>query len=513
MKKRALFTIPISLLLIAVMATSFFLINIKPAAGNISSAQRLAEYTKPAVVRIVDYAVVQWQFNDNNPNVKAVFNQLKNQSIIGGSGSGAIISSNGYIVTNAHVVEFAKMKDEDIANEAFKQLVAIMADYFKEDYKVAYDYLVAYTQYTDIKKVTKVILPGGDILDGEIKSYGAPINEGKDVAVVKIEGKNLPTIPLGDSDDIQNQDNIWVSGYPAAGDSDLLSPDSSLVSSMNAGQISATSKKTEQGSPVIQINAAATHGNSGGPVINEKGQIIGLLTFRGDTVNGQEVQGFNFAVPVNTVKEFVNQAGVKNFKSDTDKLFKEGLDLYWGGYYKHALAKFEAVQRIYPNHSEIKQYIANSEKKMSSSKMLWSDYTTIFYIVDGVSGLLVIILLVFTFAFRPKQPAVAAGNANPIPAPVAPIVPEAPVAPVAPAAPAGPTASVPPVAHEAPTAAPPAPAAPVAPAVPPTTPAGPPVSENTLSNLTKDGKIDIQEILLALQEHQEKQKKKEKGEE
>ncbi|MFF2446596.1 S1C family serine protease [Neobacillus sp. NPDC058068] len=508
MKKRALFTIPISLLLIAVMVTSFFLINIKPATGNISSAQRLAEYTKPAVVRIVDYAVVQWQFNDNNPDVKAVFNQLKNQTIIGGSGSGAIISSNGYIVTNAHVVEFAKMKDEDIANEAFKQLVAIMADYFKEDYQVAYDYLVSYTQYSDIKKATKVILPGGDILDGEIKSYGAPINEGKDVAVVKIEGKNLPTIPLGDSDDIQNQDNIWVSGYPAAGDSDLLSPDSSLVSSMTAGQISATSKKTEQGSPVIQINAAATHGNSGGPVINEKGQIIGLLTFRGDTVNGQEVQGFNFAVPVNTVKEFVNQAGVKNFKSDTDKLFKEGLDLYWGGYYKHALAKFEAVQRIYSNHSEIKQYIANSEKKMSSSKVLWSDYTTIFYIVDGVSGLLVIILLVFTFAFRPKQPAAAAGNTNPAPAPVAPVVPTAPAAPAAPVNPAAPTTPVQPVAHAAPTA----PAAPVDPTVPPTTPAGPPVSENTLSDLTKDGKIDIQDLLLALQEHQKKQKKEEKGE-
>jgi hypothetical protein len=297
----------------------------------------------------------------------------------------------------------------------------------------------------------KVVLPGGDVLDGEVKSYGAPINEGKDVAVLKIEGKNLPTLPLGNSDDIQNQDNIWVSGYPAAADSDLLSPDSSLVSSMNAGQISATSKKTDQGSPVIQINAAATHGNSGGPVINEKGQIIGLLTFRGDTVNGQEVQGFNFAVPVNTVKEFVNQAGVRNTQSETDKLYQEGLELYWGGYYKHALEKFEAVQRIYPNHSEIKQYISNTEKKMGSSKTLWSDYSTIFYIVDGVSGLIILILLVFTFAVKPKQTAVSAPSAGPAP----------------------------------PSAAP----------------------ENTLADLNKDGKIDVQDILLALQEHQKKQKK------
>lgn len=449
--KRALFTIPLSLLLIAVIVTSFVLINIKPATGNIAQAQKLAEYTKPAVVRILDYAVVGWQFNNpNDPEVMAIMEQLNYQSVLGGSGSGGIISSDGYIVTNAHVVETTQMKDEDIANAAFEQLVNIMADYFKVDYDTAYNYMLNYTQYTGIKKVIKVILPGGDVLDGEVKSYGAPINEGKDVAVLKIEGKNLPTLPLGNSDNIQNQDNIWVIGYPAAADSDLLSPDSSLVSSMNAGQISATSKKTDQGSPVIQINAAATHGNSGGPVINEKGEIIGLLTFRGDTVNGQEVQGFNFAVPVNTVKEFVNQAGVRNTKSETDKLYQEGLELYWGGYYKHALEKFEAVQRIYPNHSEIKQYIANSEKKMDSSKTLWSDYSTIFYIIDGVAGLLILVLLVFTFTFKPKKPAVAAA------------VP-------------GPT---------------------------------PPMNGNGgLTDLNGDGKIDVQDILHALQEQQRKQNK------
>ena len=463
LKKRAFFTIPISLLLIAVIVTSFFLINIKPVEGKIARAQKLAEYTKPAVVRIVDYAVVGWQFdNPGDTEVIAILDQLNFQSVVGGSGSGAIISSDGYIVTNAHVVEATQMKDEDIANAAFEQLVGIVADYFKVDYETAYQYMLTYTKYTEIKKVLKVILPSGDILDGEVKSYGAPVNEGKDVSVLKIEGKNLPTLPLGNSDDIQNQDNIWVSGYPAAADSDLLSQDSSLVSSINAGQISATSKKTEQGSPVIQINAAASHGNSGGPVINETGQIIGLLTFRGDTVNGQEVQGFNFAVPVNTVQEFVNQAGVRNMKSETDKLYKEGLELYWGGYYKHALEKFEAVQRIYPNHSEIKQYIANSEKKISSSKTLWSDYTTIFYIVDGVSGLLILVLLVFTFTFRPKKPAVAAaipaaGSANPSPEPPPPLAD----------------------------------------------------TENTLADLNKDGKIDVQDILLALQEHQKKQKKDE----
>ncbi|KMY55287.1 serine protease [Bacillus sp. FJAT-27231] len=414
MKKRALFTVPISILLIAVIVTSFFLLSLKPNATGISQAQKLSEYSKPAVVRIIDYAVVEWQFNDYYPEIEALLQELDYQTVIGGSGSGAIISPDGYIVTNAHVVEGAKMQEADLANAAFEQLVALVAEHFQVDYNEAYEYMVTYTQYTKVTRALKVILPGGDVLDGEVKSYGAPINEGKDVAVLKIEGKNLPTLPLGKSETIEDQDNVWVLGYPAAAESDLLSPDSSLVSSMNAGQISATSKKTEQGSPVIQLNAAATHGNSGGPVINEKGEIVGLLTFRGDTVNGQEVQGFNFAVPVDTVKEFVNQAGAKNTSSPTDQLFKEGLTLYWGGYYKNALEKFEAVQRLFPNHPEIKQYITNAQKKADNSKILWSDYRTIFYIVDGVAALLIILLMVFTFAMKPKT-AVASTQKNTIP--------------------------------------------------------------------------------------------------
>ena len=380
--------------------------------------------------------------------VDSLLQELNYQTIIGGSGSGAIINSDGYIVTNAHVVESSQMEEVDLATAGLEQLASIVADYYQEDYEIAYEYLWTFTQYTKVTRVLKVILPGGDVLDGEVKSYGAPINDGKDVAVLKIEGKNLPTLTLGDSETIEDQNNIWVIGYPAAADSDLLSPDSSLESSMNAGQISATSKKTEQGSPVIQINAASTHGNSGGPVINDKGEIIGLLTFRGDTVNGQEVQGFNFAVPVNTVKEFVNQAGAKNTSSRTDKLYKEGLMLYWGGYYKNALEKFEAVERIFPNHSEVKQYISNSEKKIDDSKILWSEYKTLFLVVDGVLGLLIILLMVFTFVLKPKV-AVATNSA------------------------------------------------------------GTTTTENTISDLNGDGKVDMQDVLLALKKQQDEEKKKE----
>ncbi len=56
-------------------------------------------------------------------------------------------------------------------------------------------------------------------------------------------------------------------------------------------------------------------------------EVIGLLTFRGDTVNGQEVSGFAFVVPSNTVQEYVKAAGATNEQGPTDQLFQEGLEL------------------------------------------------------------------------------------------------------------------------------------------------------------------------------------------
>jgi serine protease Do len=464
LKKRALFTIPISILLIAVMITSFFLMNIKPDASKVPEDQKLSDYTKPAVVRILNYAYVGWEYHGTNSNVGEYLRRLGNETLMLGSGSGAIISSDGYIVTNAHVVEYSKMEDVTLATNALQLMASEVSEIYGYGYDETYNYMVENVLYSGVEKGLKVVLPGGEMLDGEIKSYGSSANndEGKDVAVVKIEGRNLPTLFLGDSHEIQNQETIWVIGYPAAAESDILSPDSSLVSTMNDGKISATTKKTETGSPVIQLNAAATHGNSGGPVINDKGEIIGLLTFRGNTVNGQEVQGFNFAVPVNTVREYVAQSGASMKKSESDTIYKEGLALFWGGYYKNALDKFEAVERLYPTHSEIKRYIAESEEKMNKSKTLWSDYKMAFYITDGVAGLLILILMLFTFVIKPKQAKLAVATT-----PVQTFV------------------------HDQ------------------LQPAQPTTTESVVADLNNDGKIDIQDILLALQEHQKKENKDE----
>lgn len=405
MGKRAMISIPLIVLLLAGIVVTFFLMNQKVSSPNINAAQRIGAYSKPAVVRVVDAAYVKWDYsNVDIPEIYAYIVARGGQTLIGGMGSGAIISSDGYIVTNAHVVELTRKSDQDIATAALEQLSYEVAAYFGLPVDAVANYLFESVAYIGVQKLQKVFLPNNETpYDSDVKSYGAPVGEGKDVAVLKIDGKNLPTIPMGDSDSLQLQEDIWVIGYPAAGDSDVLSTESMLVSSITAGQVSATDKKSSQGSPVIQVSAAATHGNSGGPVINKEGKIVGLLTFRGNTVNGNEVQGFNFAVPSTTVNEYISQAGAKPGMGQIDKLYREGLELYWGGYYKEALDRFQKVEQLFEKHSEIKKLISDSQAKMGQSKTYWPGYAVYFYIYDGIAVVAIIFLVLFAFVLKPKK--------------------------------------------------------------------------------------------------------------
>jgi hypothetical protein len=266
-----------------------------------------------------------------------------------------------------------------------------------------------------ITPIRVVVLPDGSSFPFEIKSYGAPVGQGKDVAVLKIEVKNAPILKLGDSDKVQLQDHISVFGYPGAADtsqSGALSRKSALEASITDGRVSAK-KSAADNSPILQISAPATHGNSGGPVISDKGEVIGMLTFRGDTVGGQEVSGFAFVVPTSTVMEFVRQAGTTNEEGLVDSRYREGLDYYWDGYYSKAITKFEEVKRLFPQHSETDLLIRDSQQSISEGKERSALFSGAlgFVVIGGGLLLLVgigIVVLLVLRGRKPKQQAKAA---------------------------------------------------------------------------------------------------------
>ena len=110
--------------------------------------------------------------------------------------------------------------------------------------------------------------------------------------------------------------------------------------------------------------APAYYGSSGGPVVNSRGQMIGMVTFGGNDA----VSGFTFILPSNTIMEFVEQAKVKNQESFVNQKYRQGLQLYNQGKYQQAMQKFQLVKRLFPYHSEVEQFIKACQKEIALSE-------------------------------------------------------------------------------------------------------------------------------------------------
>jgi len=390
-----------------------------------AEGERLAMFNKPAVVRIVDGAAGQIYFQP--PGYQG---QTYNVSLIS-LGSGFFISANGYIATNAHVVSTTHDGEEKAKQALFWQMVQQIAKQLNKDPRsLNTNFIDQYSSLQNFKLFHHVIIPDGSAFPFEIKQYGAPTGEsndqGKDVAIVKIEVKNAPILKLSDSEKVKLQDHVTVIGYPGAADtfnSGLLDSKSAFEATINDGKISAK-KTASSGAPILQTSTPATHGNSGGPVLNDGSEVVGLLTFRGDTVNGQEVSGFSFVVPSNTVMEYVRSAGATNEEGPTDRLYREGLEAYWAQHYSEAIPKFEEVQRLFPQHSEIQRLLQSSQQAKAEGKdksgfSFWviAVIGIIFFLIVAI---IIIALIIFVVARKRGKKKAPSAPAAPTPGPAKP---------------------------------------------------------------------------------------------
>ena len=370
------------------------------AKADAADGERLAMISKPAVVRIVDGGAGQIFFQP--PGYQG---QTFNVSVIA-LGSGFFISNNGYIATNAHVVSMTHDGQDKIKQALFWQMVQQIGQQIGKDPRsLNANFIDQHSTLTSFKLFHHVIIPDGSSFPFEIKQYGAPTGEGndqgKDVAIVKIEVKNAPILKLADSEKVRLQDHVTVIGYPGAADtfnSGLLDSKSAFEATINDGKISAK-KTASSGAPILQTSTPATHGNSGGPVLNDGNEVVGLLTFRGDTVNGQEVSGFSFVVPSNTVMEYVRSAGASNEEGPTDRLYREGLEAYWGQHYSEAIPKFQEVQQLFPQHSEIAKLLQSSQQAKAEGKDVSSFPIWIVIIVLVALFLIVTVIVIAVIIF------------------------------------------------------------------------------------------------------------------
>lgn len=207
----------------------------------------IAELTNPTVVTINTSQTVRQRqqspfslfFNDPRFDREREYRRQ-------GLGSGVIVSEDGYIITNNHVIDNA---DE-----------------------------------------IKITLYNGDVLDAEIVGT----DPGSDIAVLKVDRANLNAIPLGNSDNLKVGEMVLAIGSPLS---------DQFANTVSMGIVSASGRSgvgLNQYENYIQTDAAINPGNSGGPLINVDGELVGINTAIASRSGGS--QGIGFAIPINMAK-------------------------------------------------------------------------------------------------------------------------------------------------------------------------------------------------------------------
>lgn len=276
--------------------------------------KEVIEKTKPAVVYVICIVDGKVRFPKPNSEGEPTNRSLSQRVKIGGSGSGFIIDSDGYIATNGHVLfsfTHANVQDDPYVKQLLFEKVA-------EEREIPFEYVLNYGKIDTARR--NISIQFGEAISsfdvprkadrGRVVGLPSPASE-KDIAIIKIDRKDLVPLQLAESTATSVGDRVFVIGYPGVvKDHPYLSEETGLEPTVTAGIISAK-RKTKDGSPCIQTDAVITHGNSGGPVIIENGEVIGIATF-GSMGRGGEVHGYNFLRPSELVEEFLQETGVRN---------------------------------------------------------------------------------------------------------------------------------------------------------------------------------------------------------
>ena len=190
-----------------------------------------------------------------------MFGKQTQTSTATASGSGIIISEDGYILTNNHIVATSSSESYYEVSEATKVTVTLFNDE---------------TEY-------------------EAKIVGK--DEQTDLAVIKIEKSGLSKAEFADSDSIKVGEFAMAVGNPLG-----------MQSSVTCGIISAVNREVTDSEgkkfTLIQTDASINSGNSGGALVNAKGEVIGINTLK---LSGTGIEGMGFAIPINSAKSVIDQ--------------------------------------------------------------------------------------------------------------------------------------------------------------------------------------------------------------
>ena len=208
-----------------------------------------------------------------------------------GTGTGIVLSSDGYIITNWHVIETSYETYQSTGGNPFDNPFSFFGG--------------GYETVTKTEKASEVTVTLSD--GSEHKATVVGSDENTDLALLKIDADGLIPAVLGNSDDLKLGEKALTLGYPLGLG---LSASGGMVSGLDKEINSELSNGKTVTMTLIQTDASINPGNSGGPLLNSKGEVIGITSSK---IASSSIEGIGFAIPISDAIPILDSLMTKGY--------------------------------------------------------------------------------------------------------------------------------------------------------------------------------------------------------
>jgi serine protease Do len=273
--------------------------------------------------------------------------------------TGFFVNPNGYVATAGHCVDDGVNGAKDTAiRQAAVQLIndsGLDPSYLDQLYQLGkYYWRVEGTNAGSLPD-REVFVQHGIAVSGKStgEAWQARVIDVRDVtngdiALLKVETTDMPMVALAKDANIDIGAPVLSIGY--AGATDEVT-DATYEPSFKDGKVDQKTTLTGGAIPVYQTSAALSGGMSGGPTVDDNGDVVGVNSF---TISG-ESQPFNYIMPSSLVQELLSRNSVDNTLTDTDRAYRDGVNAYYNGDYRSAVTSLDKVLEQVPSHQQAQE--------------------------------------------------------------------------------------------------------------------------------------------------------------